>query len=73
MLPHEYYERLHANSFTDRQHAPRAEGVIIDVSNGKIMALCYKCRQIIRANKPFVGSLHFCEPPDGPASMMGSR
>lgn len=28
--------------------------------NGKVYALCPQCRQVIRMNKPLIGSLHLC-------------
>jgi len=31
------------------------------ITNGKIYALCDTCKQIIRVNKPFIGSMHVCD------------
>ena len=32
------------------------------VTHGKIYDVCLKCGQLVRLNKPFVGSLHICRP-----------
>lgn len=35
-------------------------GVLTTVVDGKIYVVCPDCQQLVRINKPVVGSLHFC-------------
>ncbi len=34
------------------------------VTDGKIYAICDYCKSLIRLNKPIIGSLHACLPPE---------
>ncbi len=42
-----------------------AFGAIVPI-NGKVYGVCQKCRWVVRVDKPFVGSLHVCEPQGEP-------
>jgi len=31
------------------------------VIDGKVMAICSDCGKLVRVDKPFLGSIHYCE------------
>ncbi len=46
----------------DSINARLARGEIVAVG-GKMYALCSTCGNIVRINKPLLGSVHLCAPP----------
>ena len=48
-------------SLTDKEKSRLAEGLAIS-RGSKIYAVCQDCKCVVRINKPFVGSMHSCEP-----------
>jgi hypothetical protein len=54
-------------SDSDSINARLARGEMVAVGS-KLYVRCPACRSVIRLNKPLLGSWHFCDSPDEPAT-----